>query len=352
MNKTPVAIVPCDSYEKSPVEEAVERAIALIPEPLSSIKPASSVVLKIDLEDLHPPADALTTHPSLVQAAAWAFRQRGFGVTIGEGAASVTWPLWRKIRHTAFEKLKDTMKGKPYPELMGMYRSVLESRIFQDIFSLEIPGVAQPIIHLDELGIDEDSDFFSKAGIREAAQRAGALLSFFETEEFGLVRSRTDLFLTIFHLCKVISVAGRVVSMPKPREGPGGEFLGAVRNFIGTVPTALRETYVTTARIAAMVPQMHVDIFSAVVPAPLALIDAIEVASGAEAGPVRRPGLLIAAADCVAADTVCALVSGRDPLAIPELKIAQEKKLGVGSPAEMEIRGLSLDEAKKRWRDR
>jgi uncharacterized protein (DUF362 family) len=98
-------------------------------------------------------------------------------------------------------------------------------------------------------------------------------------------------------------------------------------------------------------------------PIDLALIDGIETVSGGE-GPwvklaLQKPGLLLAGRNAVCTDAIATAVMGYDPMArsgtgpFPEdnhLAMAAALGLGSNDPKEIEVRGLSLREARHPFR--
>lgn len=72
----------------------------------------------------------------------------------------------------------------------------------------------------------------------------------------------------------------------------------------------------------------------------LALIDGIESSGKELGGEVTRYDLMIFSEDPVAADAVGARILGFDPLAVPHIKLAQEKGLGIARIEEIEIAEL------------
>jgi uncharacterized protein (DUF362 family) len=76
-------------------------------------------------------------------------------------------------------------------------------------------------------------------------------------------------------------------------------------------------------------------------PAVFAVMDGTVVGDGA--GPrtmlPREGNLILASADSVAIDAVAARLMGYDPLAIPYLRMAHERELGVADPGEIELVG-------------
>jgi uncharacterized protein (DUF362 family) len=98
-------------------------------------------------------------------------------------------------------------------------------------------------------------------------------------------------------------------------------------------------------------------------PIDLAILDGVETVSGGEGPWVKlapqRPGLLLAGRNAVCTDAVATAVMGYDPMAKSEtgpfpgdnhLALAAELGLGTNDPREIEVRGLSLKEARHPFR--
>jgi len=69
----------------------------------------------------------------------------------------------------------------------------------------------------------------------------------------------------------------------------------------------------------------------------LALIDGIESSGKELGGDVTRYDLMIFSEDPVAADAVGAQILGLNPLSVPHIKLAQEKRLGIARIEEIAI---------------
>jgi uncharacterized protein (DUF362 family) len=87
-------------------------------------------------------------------------------------------------------------------------------------------------------------------------------------------------------------------------------------------------------------------------PAVFAVMDGTVVGDGA--GPrtmrPREGNLILASADSVALDAVAARLMGYDPLAIPYLRMAHERGLGVADPRAIELRGDDVADVNFRCR--
>ncbi len=124
-----------------------------------------------------------------------------------------------------------------------------------------------------------------------------------------------------------------------------------------SIPAELRKD---TPRVPAWrVPRVTADLLGSR-PIDLAIIDGIETVAGGEGPWVPdlkqvRPGLLVVGRNAVCTDAVATAVMGHDPLApagtepFPgdnHLQLAAQVGLGTNDPAQIEVRGLSLDQAR------
>lgn len=344
-----VALVRCNDYTDSQVEAAVRRALDLLPELTQAITPDLRLLLKVNLTQLYPLETAVTTHPAVVKALGRALAQRGARVTIGEASGASGYKLWRKARHTLFGKLQDVLQGKSYEELGPIYEHLMNTRSLHDILRPRIAGIAGTEVHTDELGIDTEIDFFIKSGMADAARETGAELEYHDLHEIAYLSSPTARFADQIPVARGVAEADRVVSLAKFKTHEDMIITGAIKNFFGIIPTSLRRTFHSTSKFGGVMGQMLVDVFSVVKPAPFAITDAVMGLEGR--GPLegtpRHMGLIMASCDCVAHDAVQAALMGLDPMDIPVVRVAHEEGLGQGLLKNIEIRGVSIGEARQ-----
>jgi len=140
-----------------------------------------------------------------------------------------------------------------------------------------------------------------------------------------------------------------VISTAKFKTHEDMVITGALKNFFGIIPTPLRSGFHTTGKLAGLMAEMLVDVFSVVKPAPLAITDAVWGMEGR--GPLdgtpRFMGLVMASPDCVAHDAVMAALMGLDPMAVPMVRIAHESGLGQGLLENIDVRGVPVDKARQ-----
>ena len=88
MQKTDVALAPCDTYAESAVEAALCEAVDAI-DGLSFVKPGMRIAVKANLVTAMKPDSAATVHPAVVCALTKMLRARGAEVVVGDGSGGV-----------------------------------------------------------------------------------------------------------------------------------------------------------------------------------------------------------------------------------------------------------------------
>jgi len=349
MKKATVALVRCESYDEPVVERAVREAVGMLPEFGNSLPQGSSVLLKVNLTQIEPLETAVTTHPAVVKAVSDLFKDRGHRVAIGEGSGHSGWQLWRRLRRLLFERLKDSMAGRKYEELAGFYSYLMGIKSYTQALTTDIAGFRAPVVRREELGIETEIDFFGESGILDAARKSGAELAYFDLEETVTLRSPTHRFLEDVPVSRSVAEAGLVVSVAKFKTHADMVLTGAIKNFFGIIPTPLRHTYHSTSKLAEMMGEMLVDVYSVVSPPPLVVCDAVMgmEGEGPLEGPPRRMGLIMASSDCVAHDAVMAALVGLDPMDVPVVRVAHEAGLGQGLLENIEVRGVPINEVRQ-----
>ncbi|MBD3391396.1 MAG: DUF362 domain-containing protein [Chitinivibrionales bacterium] len=353
MSKVPVAIVECDSYNREKVDAAVRTAVGLLPEFTSSITPNMRVLFKVNLTWQLEDGRSITTHPSVVLAAARLVQECGATVTLGEGSGWSAHPMWRKIRSLMFERLHGTMKGRKFHELEPLYDSLMSVKTVSELSRFTHPDTHEPLVRVEDLGIGSDIDVFSNAGIQDVADETGARLAFFDTEETVEIPSPTARYLATVPACKSIAEADRIISLCKIKTHDDAILTGGIKNFFGIVPTPVRGGFHSTSKFGGMINEMLVDVFSVVKPPPMVISDAVVAIEGK--GPIfgeeRRMNLILASTDCVAHDAVMCALTGKDPMEIPTVRLAHESGLGQGLLENIEVRGTPVEKvAQPDWK--
>ncbi len=128
---------------------------------------------------------------------------------------------------------------------------------------------------------------------------------------------------------------------------------GAIKNYWGIIPGGLKANYHLFGKTAEKFGEVLADNFSWVVrnkPNRLTVYDLQEIMEGSM-GPAGRKmkkwDLILAGTDKLALDIVAMEIGKINPQKIPHLKSGIERNLGVGSLDNIEILGLSFEEAKE-----
>jgi uncharacterized protein (DUF362 family) len=346
MNKVPVSIVRCKDYDEARVEAAVRKAVDLLPEIGRAITPELDVLLKVNVTAIREPQLAVSTHPTVAKACARIIKEMGASVKIGESGGDSGWPAWRKIRAIVFEKLKCRMKGMTFGQLQEFYDKVMSITSLQDMQKLSVSGMKKALVTFEDIGADTEIDFYNVAGIRAAAQEAGIELVYPDLEPIRNIVPPNVMYISQVPVWESVFRADRIISLTKFKTHDCTVLTGAIKNFFGIIPTTLRSTYHISSNFAAMMPQMLVDVYSAISPPPFAITDAVVgmEGHGPAWGTPRTMGCIMASCDCVAHDAVMAAMVGLNPMKVPTVRVAHESGLGQGLLENIEVRGVQVEE--------
>lgn len=137
-----------------------------------------------------------------------------------------------------------------------------------------------------------------------------------------------------------------MVNIPKFKTHDLTLLTGAIKNLFGLVPgtykTELHKNYFRADDFAKIL----VDIYQQAKPT-LTVVDGIVAMEGdgpGTGGKLRNLGLLFAGSDCVALDTIMALIMGLEPFAVLTTKEAVARGLGVADIKSISILGESLED--------
>ena len=184
--------------------------------------------------------------------------------------------------------------------------------------------------------IENVDEVYERTGIKRICQEEGAQLVRFEKR-----RMREK-----FPLTTCLDECDYLLNIPKFKTHDFMILTAAIKNLFGlvsgTFKTELHKKYFEPEGFARML----VDIYQEVKP-NLTVIDGIVAMEGdgpASSGKLRNAGLILAGADCVALDSVLALIMGLSPKDILTTKIAAERNLGISDPDSIQILGEKLED--------
>lgn len=277
-----VSIERCKTYDIEAVQKAVEKCFNHLGGIEKYVKNGDRVFLKVNLLKKNAPEDAVTTHPSIVEAVVNMVKKAGGIPIIGDSP------------------------GGPFNE-----------RILKAIYNV--------------------------TGMDDVSKRTGALLNF-DTGEVTekLPDGRIIKQVTIMKAVKECDV---LISLPKLKTHGMTVYTGAVKNLFGVIPGLVKAGYHLNMPDVMDFADMLVDLNLFLKPS-LSVMDAIigMEGNGPSAGTPREIGLIMASNDVFSLDTVASSVIGLSTEDVPTLIKAFER--GLGLKKNIDIRGCRIEDVK------
>jgi len=165
-------------------------------------------------------------------------------------------------------------------------------------------------------------------------------------EDVALVKFEKKRMREKFPLAAILDECDHVVNVPKFKTHEFTLLSAAVKNLFGlvwgTFKTEIHKKYFEKEKFAAIL----ADILQEVKPS-LTVVDAVLAMEGdgpGTSGKVRHAGLLLAGADCVAIDSVLALIMGVAPQEVLSTKEAAGRGLGTADIGAISVLGERLQD--------
>jgi uncharacterized protein (DUF362 family)/NAD-dependent dihydropyrimidine dehydrogenase PreA subunit len=184
--------------------------------------------------------------------------------------------------------------------------------------------------------IEKLDDVYIRTGVKRVCEEEGVGLVYFDKR-----RWRQKFPLTTW-----LDDCDNLVSIPKFKTHDLTILTGAIKNLFGlvcgTYKTELHKEYFQVKKFSKIL----VDIFQEAKPA-FTVVDGILAMEGdgpATGGKLRNLNLLLAGDDCVAIDSVMALIAGLKPFDVLSTKYASDRALGIADVNSIEILGARLEE--------
>jgi len=278
-----VSIVKCEDYSQERVNERVRQAIELA-ELGSEFAPGKRVLLNPNLLSSRLPDEAVTTHPSVVEALGRLALDSGCEVTLGD--------------------------SPPFAgENPANYARLCE-----------------------------------RTGMTAVARHLGVPVVRFE-DEVVKVDNPEGRFYRAFELAGAVVSSDLIVNIPKLKTHGLTAFSGAVKNVFGCIPGIRKGLFhVQAAENREVFAQMLVDLLRCVKPA-INIMDAVVGmdGEGPNAGGRKPIGLILASSDPIALDAVACRIVGIEPMSVHTTRLADEQGLGVGRLDAIEIMGEPIE---------
>ncbi len=277
-----VSVISCSKYDLSEVKEALRKAINLVLDgDLDKIiKEGDKVLLKVNLLMGKPPSEAVTTHPTVVQAMIELVQEVGGKPLIGDSPGG-----GRMNTPTSYERM------------------------------------------------------MSIAGYRDVADETSAEIVYFD-EDYEEVPFPEGRITKRFIIAKAVLEADVIINLPKLKTHGFTRLTGAVKNMFGAIPGFRKAEYHLRMSNVEVFSGMLVDLYTLTNPT-LNVMDAIVgmEGDGPSAGDPRAIGAILVSEDGIALDSVAAEIVGLPPLSIPTNKRGFEWGLSAESPEKIKVLG-------------
>ena len=281
-----MAIIQCSDYNDKNILEAIEKAITLCC--LDNIIDTSKrILIKPNILSARPPQDAVTTHPSLVEAACKIASRECAYVCAGDS------PPFAGDSDTKYKK------------------------------------------HCDATGIPD------------AVNKASADFIRIETDFLDISDDTCKMFKS-FKICKPVIDCDLIINLPKLKTHGLTTMSGAIKNIFGCIPGVHKGIFHAQAgENREIFAQMLVDLLKVIKPG-INIMDAIICmeGEGPNMGNPRHLGAILVSADPVALDAVACDIMGIDPFSVDMIRLAHEQNLGCGDLSKIEILGSPINSIK------
>lgn len=278
-----VSIAKCDDYTLEKVYHAIHRSLSLLNGTEMLVRPGKKVLLKLNLlSSSQTPERAVNTHPAVVRALVDIF-QKDFGceVYIGDSSGSV--------------KNSSTFNA------------------------------------------------FRVTRINEIAENTGTKIVNFDKDKYIDVYNKDYEILDKFRIARTLREVDFIVSVPKLKTHGLTQYTGAIKNMLGSIPGNGKKNVHLIAPKPTVFAKALVDIYQ-MAPPHLIIMDAIVgmEGNGPNAGNPKKVGLIISSRDSVALDTVASNIIGFEPMAVPTIRFAHQRGLGIGELRNITVAGESI----------
>ena len=280
---TTIAISRCDDYGLEKVSAATKKCLRLMGNIETIVRPGMKVLLKLNLLSASlGPERAVNTHPAVIRSLVDIFQNDyGCEVYIGDSCGSLrTGSTDKAFRVTQIDKI---------------------------------------------------------------AEDTGAIIVNFDKDEVLDITNNNAAILKEFKIAKTVKSVDVVVSVPKLKTHGLTRYTGAIKNMFGSIPANGKKNVHLLAPKNRLMAQALVDVFEMVQP-HITVMDAVigMEGNGPNAGDPRKVGLIIAGFDGVALDAVASTVIGFDPMKVPIIRYAHERKLGTAIMNNINIVGEDI----------
>ncbi|MHA2123247.1 MAG: DUF362 domain-containing protein, partial [Promethearchaeota archaeon] len=218
-------------------------------------------------------------------------------------------------------------------------------------------GVSRDKIYLgDSPGQSEKlgSDVAKEIGIYEICERFGINFIDFESDVPIQEKIHGALKLKMIRVAKAVKDCDILINLPRLKSHVEATMTGALKNYWGIIPGGLKAQYHLYGKTAEQFGEVLADNFSWVVnnkPNRLTVYDLQEIMEGRfgpGGGSMKQWDLILAGTDEVALDSIALEIGKIKTKDVPHVNNAINRNLGVGDIEKIKIKGMSIEEARKR----
>ncbi len=197
------------------------------------------------------------------------------------------------------------------------------------------------------------SDVAKEIGIYEICETHGVNFVDFESDVPINEKIEGALRLKEIRVARAIKDCEILINLPRLKSHLEATMTGAIKNYWGIIPGGLKAHYHLFGKTAEQFGEVLADNFSWIVknkPNRLTVYDLQEIMEGRMGpggGTMKKWDLILAGTDEVALDLVALEIGKLKVKNVPHVRNAIERNLGVGNLEDIEILGMSLEEAKK-----
>ncbi len=193
-----------------------------------------------------------------------------------------------------------------------------------------------------------------KIGIFEICEEAG--IKFVDFEREVPVNDVIDgaVKLKDYYVSKIVKECDLLINMPRLKTHGEATITGAIKNYWGIIPGGLKAKFHLLGKTPLQFGEVLADNFAWVVqnkPNRFTVLDLKKVmygTMGPVSGPLKDWNLILAGTDELALDLIALEIGKFNGLAhVPHIKSVHSRGLGIQSLDDIDVVGLSLEEAKK-----
>lgn len=186
---------------------------------------------------------------------------------------------------------------------------------------------------------------FKVTRLDEVTQETGAKWVNFDQNKPIEITKNNGAVLPTFKMASIVKDVDLIVSLPKLKTHGLTKYTGALKNTLGVIPANGKKNVHVQAPKPSTFARALIDVYEEVKP-HLTVMDAIMgmEGNGPNAGEPRKVGLIMASTDGVALDAIASTVIGYEPMAIPTIRYAYERELGIAELDRISVLGVEIRE--------